>query len=1221
MRIKRAKIASVLISSALLITTLGNTVESKATYFLNGNDFLLKERLSDEYHIASNSNASLEDSYGIIEYNQSKYKVATDSNTDEKFEEIWTIQDLMDINSDSKNMEKNYILMKDLDLGGMEWIPISCIQDSWGYYFEGRFSGIFDGNSHTISNFTIINVEPRRSINSIVDYGFFGRIYGGTVENLTLKNIKFSEIGKGFTGKYGGICGYFTGGIKGGAIRNCSVYDITFENMVGTDCVGGIAGRSEGTISGCEVDSTIENVGVGGNIGGIAGEASGTISDCISNVDINAKNAIASGIATTSDSSIITIDNCINKGTIKAHKVGGILFGYKGAFTIQNCINEGTLEGGTIGGIASFEYVDYLGSQKTTANIVKCGNKGKINVTEGIGFSSEVGAGIVGKNYGLKELKISQCYNIGDITTRGASGAFSDVCGGILGIFSNGSALIEECFNAGTIELGSGDSAGGIIGESSGVDGSMEVIHCYNVGNNTYNEVGAIGSGTRNCKFVSCYYLDNINLAFYYGDQSTGVKKLSDKQMQDVSEYEGWDFNNIWIMGMDEYLYPVLQWMTEAPDMPEMSDKDKEMEIIDCSGWREDTLYTTSDIVIKFSEDIYNNPGENSTDRFEVRDYVADQVLFTWDSNFNDYSIEGNTLIIHNALKECTEWEGQVLYLHIPDGFFRNVDSEEDIVKGYTDKGKFSFVLGLSWEPTLHYVQFKYEKNGEMILHYVQSVKDGELCRAIESASWDGYEFVDWYEDEELTKPFDFKTGIYKNYILYGKYKKISVDNNVDSNTNSSNDKADNTGSENNSVHSATLRNSGFVEARDPKTGEIYWQCQRNGSIVTGYVENLYYNGEPGNFYFDEKGIMLTGWHYVNGSWRYFDETHGHRGYEITPQMVQDKLKAKSAAAEISKYNYAGTFANDLTFLDGTVFLIDNYDEIKRLIKWQILSGEDQFTNNKDWAKAYLRTVVDNLCDTTDSTQFLNKDDLVITDYVFPILKEAGYESIAELHSVMKDAMGDIDDADIDRLFMEFANNIEMLESIRTLSPVLQEVADELISEYKRSVARNLKKDVLESLIGELNVKNAVEAYNEVVIPKTLQGLEYENYISMHAASTTALNSLITSLFTDTLKNAVKGTRLNSIENMVYSAQVRDETLRALQVAERNFMNSSLSDSLELQNKYKEDYINAFNIAKEATLIQYDSMFNYYTSVGDNEKALEVLKDMQELQKKTFYNY
>lgn len=1235
MKNKRAKKLSLTICCALLITTLSNTVESEATDHQIYNSPHVTKGVAEEYRVASDSNAALNASYNAMEYSQNKYKVATNNNADE-YIEIWTIQDLMDINSD---LEKNYVLMNDLDLGGMEWIPISCRQYG-GYYYESSFSGTFDGNNHTISNFTITDVEPRRSINSICNYGFFGIIQGGTIENLTLKNVNFSEIGKGgFVGTSGGLCG----SLNGGTIRNCSVYDPTFENMYGGTC-GGMVGESHGTISGCAVYGTIENFS-GTFIGGIAGIASGAISDCINEININRApqnlaqwDNNAAGIAGVDGT--IKVENCINKGNISTGIGAGIIQilninssrAVEVDIVVENCINEGTIEGGFVAGIVDEDSCQCKG----TLNILRCANKGTIKISDETIRAAKIGpvrdemaAGIVSSctNDYLEELKISQCYNKG--TILGSPYHNDGVVAGILGEASiAGDVVIEDCFNAGLIDTGlrtyGGNNGGGIVGGIGSNREKYKISRCYNAGLiiGKDNLFGAIGCEEKLFECINCYYLDNVNTAFIYVEENENVKRLSDQQMQSVSEYKGWNFNDIWIMGMNEYLYPVLRWMTEAPDMPEMGDNDKAIEITDCSGWGGDTLYYTSDIVIKFNKDICINPGENCIDRFEVRVYISDQVLFTWDTDFNDYSIEGNTLTIKNALIGCSEWEGNVLYLHIPDGFFRSAESEEDIVKGYTDKGKFSFLLGLSWEPTLHYVQFKYVKNGEMILYYVQSVKDGALCPAIEGAAWNGYEFVDWYEDEELTKLFDFTIPINRDYTLYGKYvyrQSSNIGSDSDNNTSSG---SDSSSSSDSNIFEAKLRDSGFVNMSDG-----IWMVYKDGKPLTGYQENLYYNGERGSFLFDENGFMLTGWHEVNGQLKYFDEVLGHRGYEIKPSFIADKVRRSSAYESLSKFNYAGTFAKDLNFLDATAFLICDYDDINDIVKRWLITGTNPINANDDWAQKHLKSILKNLLEDENTPKYYsfkkddeNKDgengnedsDDNVTDVVIPLLTSAGYETMADLIKYMQDAMGYTEDT-VNAMFGSYASNISMLEQYKEICPEMSSAIDSLIHEYQNTVAANLRKSAIDKLVEETNVKNLNELYKELYTAK--QGT-IEEAKAMRLSSDEIVKTLITTLFVNTLQDNVKdSSSVSNVEDVIYSAYPRNSAMKALSRAEQNLIANP--NSYNAQNQY----IAAFDFALESTKVQYWAMYEYYLKKGDTGVAQKIYDDYVKLSKMNFMNY
>ena len=123
-----------------------------------------------------------------------------------------SVQDLYAVRND---LESNYILMRDIDLteatesggdydyNGQGWLPIvlnwSYANNGSYYYGDVGFSGIFDGNGHTISG---LRIEGRTADNS----GLFGYVYDGTIKNLTLKDINISA-------------GSYTGGIAGKIIK------------------------------------------------------------------------------------------------------------------------------------------------------------------------------------------------------------------------------------------------------------------------------------------------------------------------------------------------------------------------------------------------------------------------------------------------------------------------------------------------------------------------------------------------------------------------------------------------------------------------------------------------------------------------------------------------------------------------------------------------------------------------------------------------------------------------------------------------------------------------------------------------------------------------------------------------------------------------------------------------------------------------------------------
>ena len=154
---------------------------------------------------------------------------------------------------------KTVTLLADINLGDDEehnndaliFYPIGYNSDDGKYEKTGvavstgfyTFKGTFDGNGHTISNF-YQNTWEMKGDNTHYDatlqyyldgMGLFGKIYGGTVKNLTVKN--FSSDGEYTT--TGVIAAYADGAtFENIAIFNCNprVYNIGNGGIVG--CVG-----------------------------------------------------------------------------------------------------------------------------------------------------------------------------------------------------------------------------------------------------------------------------------------------------------------------------------------------------------------------------------------------------------------------------------------------------------------------------------------------------------------------------------------------------------------------------------------------------------------------------------------------------------------------------------------------------------------------------------------------------------------------------------------------------------------------------------------------------------------------------------------------------------------------------------------------------------------------------------------------------------------------
>ena len=151
------------------------------------------------------------------------------------------------------------------------WTPIGIYNDS-----KTHFKGTFDGQNHTVSG---VEVTENRA-NGV---GFFGKVYTGTIKNLTVEGT-ITTTGCNYVGGIVGH-GYAT-------ISNC-----TFKGNVGstnTMQVGGIAGSGGFTITNCSVYG---NVTAECWAGGIVGNCQdgGAYTNCYVEGVISAKRSFWGG--------------------------------------------------------------------------------------------------------------------------------------------------------------------------------------------------------------------------------------------------------------------------------------------------------------------------------------------------------------------------------------------------------------------------------------------------------------------------------------------------------------------------------------------------------------------------------------------------------------------------------------------------------------------------------------------------------------------------------------------------------------------------------------------------------------------------------------------------------------------------------------------------------------------------------------------------------------
>lgn len=264
------------------------------------------------------------------------------------------------VNTEGFSFENTYFqLTEDITLP-TEWKPIGVTRDGKKDLQNGAnlnvFSGIFDGNNHTVivpegglPLFGYVRNTRIRNLNiygkKIAGYGLVNNFEGvglsGTaveIDNVTLKSgsstLKSGLLGANKTmSPYAGCSSAFEA-----VVRNCTIEKgvvIGYDKDVNE--IGAVAGRMQGTVENCVSYATVYGTSYVGGIIGTRDNAMGNCSviGCKFYGTVEASGEVAGGIAgggydnsTAPNGCKITINSCSSEGSITgSDKVGGILGG------------------------------------------------------------------------------------------------------------------------------------------------------------------------------------------------------------------------------------------------------------------------------------------------------------------------------------------------------------------------------------------------------------------------------------------------------------------------------------------------------------------------------------------------------------------------------------------------------------------------------------------------------------------------------------------------------------------------------------------------------------------------------------------------------------------------------------------------------------------------------------------------------------------------------
>ena len=388
---------------------------------------------------------------------QAKYS-GGDGSTESPYR-ITTPNDLNDIGKYTEDWGSHFVLTDDINLTGYSESNFNLIGVDW----EDFFSGVFDGNGHTISNFPYNFSGPYIMC-------LFRYVSGSSakIKNLTLAD---PNIDAGTGDSVGALVGRM---LNGAAVSNCHIQGGHVRANYGNGTIGGLAGSNSGSISACSAQVTVTGYGnTGGTIGlgGLVGSNRGSISNCYVVGTVDGNDYYAGGLAGYNrDDGVIS--NCYAWASVEGeHNVGGLVGSNWGS--IFDCNANGTVTGTwATGGLVGFNW----GSIERCHSIT--------NVTG----DYEVGGLIGASNLG----SISHCYAIGDVN-GGINEA--DHVGGFIGYTSD---PISHCYA--DCNVTGVDHVGGFIGTSAN-----NLTNCYALGSVSGNErVGGL-IGQNHSTISSCY--------------------------------------------------------------------------------------------------------------------------------------------------------------------------------------------------------------------------------------------------------------------------------------------------------------------------------------------------------------------------------------------------------------------------------------------------------------------------------------------------------------------------------------------------------------------------------------------------------------------------------------------------------------------------------------------------------------------------------------------
>ncbi len=297
---------------------------------------------------------------------------------------IVTAEDLNDIGNHFEDFNKCFVMINDINLSAYTGMQFNTIGLYVGYNdpCNEPFTGVFDGNGHTISNFIY---DTGGEVDGIGLFRYVER------EGISIQNLTLTDVNVFGGARVGALCGRLHAGVdrcevdrgtvKGdsavGVLVGLNSGDIGASHatgaVTGADDLGGLVGyNSYGNVSNCYAVGLVAGEF---NVGGLCGVNRGEVADCWADADVSGQ-SFSGGLVGNNISPFALIVGSHAFGFVSGDYGTGGLAGLNDAGTVRDSyagaeVSGGDQAGGLVGG--------------NTSEIARCYSMGKVSGSSYVG--------------------------------------------------------------------------------------------------------------------------------------------------------------------------------------------------------------------------------------------------------------------------------------------------------------------------------------------------------------------------------------------------------------------------------------------------------------------------------------------------------------------------------------------------------------------------------------------------------------------------------------------------------------------------------------------------------------------------------------------------------------------------------------------------------------------------------------------------------------------